>query len=207
MASEIEICNLALTRLGADSIRSFDEDNKRARLSQITYRHVRDLLLEDYEWVFNTKYAPLAQLATVTHPFFTYVYRVPSDCLYPRQILIEDQPTKSTTKWEVFSNNLATDVEDAWLRYSEAITVTGFFPVYFIEAVAAQVAAELAPAIVQDKQRYNALMNVAEARLARARDKDAEIGVEYRFRDNDPDNDTFVYPPGSLVDSSREEYD
>lgn len=207
MASEIEICNLALTRLGADAIRSFDEDNKRARLSQITYLHVRDLFLEDYEWVFNTKYAPLALLSTVTHPIFTYVYRIPSDCLYPRQILLEGQTTKSTIKWEAFNENIATDLEDAWLRYSEATTITGRFPRYFIEAVSAQMASELAPSIVQDKKQYAALANVAEARLARARDKDAEIGVEYRFRDNDPDNDTFVFPPGSATDSGRETYE
>lgn len=208
MASAIEICNLALTRLGADAIRSFDEDNKRARLSQVTYTHIRDLFLEDHEWTFNTKYAPLALLSGVDHPYFTYIYRVPSDCLYPRAILSEGTPVKSTIKWEVFSNNIGTNLEDAWLRYSEATTLTGIFPRYFIEAVAAQIAAELAPAIVQDKQRYNALTNVAEARLARARDKDAELGVEYRFRDNDPDNDTFVYPPGGMVDSDgREDYE
>ena len=196
MASEIDICNLALTRLGADAIRSFAEDNKRARLSQNTYNHVRDLFLEDHEWAFNTKYAQLALLANVSHPKFSFVYQLPADCLYPRQIMDSLGAVDSRVQWERFNNYIATDVEDAWLRYSEATTVTGRFPTYFVEAVAAQVAAELAPAIVQDKKRYSELLSIAEARLARARDKDAEIGVEYLFRDNDPNNDTFAFPPG-----------
>lgn len=192
--SEVEICNLALTRLGADSIRSFDEDNKRARLSQITYKHVRDLFLEDYEWTFNTAYKPLALLSNETHPNFTYVYSMPSNCLYARQILDSEGTLSSTVKWEVFYKKIATDVEDAWLRYSLAITATGYFPMYFVEAVAAQIAVELAPAIVQDKKRQDTLIKMAEARLYQARDKDAELGIEYLFRDNDPTHDTFVNP-------------
>ena len=197
MASEIDICNLALTRLGADAIRSFEEDNKRARLSQNTYKHIRDLYLEDHEWTFNTKYVQLALLANVAHPKFAFVYQLPADCLYPRQILDASGMIDSRVQWERFNNYIATDVESAWLRYSESTTVTGRFPIYFVEAVAAQMAAELAPAIVQDKKRYNELITIAEARLARARDKDAEMGVEYLFRDNDPNNDYFCFPPGS----------
>ena len=192
--SEVEICNIALTRLGADSIRSFDEDNKRARLSQIMYKHIRDLFLEDYEWTFNTKYKQLALLSGEEHPQFSFIYSVPSDCFYARQLLDSNGTISSKVKWEVYSKKIATNVENAWLRYSLMITATGFFPMYFVEAVAAQVAAELAPAIVQDKNRYNALLKVAEARLYQARDKDAELGIEYLFRDNDPENDTFVNP-------------
>lgn len=192
--SEVEICNIALTRLGADSIRSFDEDNKRARLSQIMYKHIRDLFLEDYEWTFNTKYKQLALLSGEEHPQFSFIYSVPSDCFYARQLLDSNGTISSKVKWEVYSKKIATNVENAWLRYSLMITATGFFPMYFVEAVAAQVAAELAPAIVQDKNRYNALLKIAEARLYQARDKDAELGIEYLFRDNDPENDTFVNP-------------
>lgn len=197
MASEVEICNLALTRLGADAIRSFDEDNKRARLSQISYEHTRSLFLEDHEWTFNTKYIQLAQLATVVHPVFSYVYQIPSDCLYARQILDSSGRINSRTKWEVFSNHIATDVEGAWLRYSEEVVVTGRYPYYFVEAIATQIAAELAPAIVQDKTRYDKLVAIASARLAVAKEKDASLGVEYLHRDFDANNDYFVYPPGS----------
>lgn len=192
--SEVEICNIALTRLGAESIRSFDEDNKRARMCQIMYKYVRDLFLEDYEWTFNTKYAPLALLSGVEHPQFEFVYSVPSDCFYARQIMDEDGIIRSTTKWEVFSKKIATDVENAWLRYSVSLTATGYFPMYFVEALAAQLAIELAPSIVQDKVRYAALLKITEARLYMAREKDAELGVEYKHRDYEAENDTFVNP-------------
>lgn len=192
MASEIEICNLALTRLGADSIRSFSESNKRARLSQITYQHVRDLYLEDYEWSFNTKYIQLGLLANVTHPKYTYVYQVPSDCLYARQILNELGVVDSRIMWELFNSYIATDIEDAWLRYSQIVTNSNTFPKYFVEAVASQVAAELAPSIVQDKKRYDELTARAEFRLSRAIEKDAALGIEYRFRDQDPEFDSFI---------------
>lgn len=202
MASEIEICNLALTRLGADSIRSFDEDNKRARLSEITYKHIRNLYLEDHEWTFNTKYKQIALLADVTHPYFSYVYQIPSDCSYCRDILDASGIVNSRTKWEVFSQYIATNVESAWLRYSEKLTVTGRYPAYFVEAVSSRIAAEMAPAIVQDKKRYAELRTISGASLALAREKDADLGVEYLHRDMDANKDTFVYPPGSESDAT-----
>ena len=203
MASAVEICNLALNRLGAESIRAFDEDNKRARACKNIYEHHRDLLLEDHEWAFNTQYEALAQLSGITHPTFSYVYAVPSDCLYARAILDASGRISSRIKWELFSNKIACMVQDAVLRYSILVTNTAQFPVYFVEALASLIAAELAPIIVQDKGRYDSLLNIATARLARARDKDAELGVEYIHRDEDPDNDTFVNPPGSTIDISE----
>lgn len=196
MAGAIEICNLALSRLGADLIRSFDEPNKRARLCEITYKHVRDLFLEDHEWTFNTKFAALPLLANVTHPSFSYVYQLPYDCLYPRQLVDELGVISSKVKWSVFEDHLATNVENAWLRYSFVVEESSKFPMYFVEAVAAQMAAEMCPAIVQDKKRYSELLPIAELQLARAREKDSEIGVEYRQRDVDFNNDTWIMPEG-----------
>lgn len=202
MAGAIEICNLALARLGADVIRSFDEDNKRARLCDITFQHIRNLFLEDYEWVFNTRYAALPLLSNVTHPQFPYVYQLPADCLYPRQLMDESGRVSSKVKWEIFESHLATSVENAWLRYSFVVAEATSFPVYFVEAVAAQMAAEMAPSIVQDKKRYAELLPIAEMQLARAREKDAEIGVEYRHRDVDFNNDSWIYPDGGLDGTS-----
>lgn len=194
MASEIDICNLALTRLGADSIRSFDEDNKRSRLSQNIYKHVRDLFLEAFEWSFNTAYTQLALLSGVIHPQFDYVYQLPSDCVYARQLIDSGGNISSLVKWEQFGDRIATNIEDAWLRYSKEITSSGSFPLYFVEAVAAQMASDLAPAIVQDKSRYPDLIKIAEHRMLLAREIDAELGVEYRHRDQDPENDSFINP-------------
>ena len=140
MASAIEICNLALTRLGAESIRSFDEDNKRARLSQTVYNHNRDLLLEDHEWAFNTAYAALAVLSSITHPVFTYVYAIPANCIYPRAIMDSSGSIDSRVKWEAFQTYIATEVTDAVLRYSIQITNPAKFPIYFTEALASLIA-------------------------------------------------------------------
>lgn len=194
MASEIDISNIALTSLGADAIRSFDEDNKRSRLCYLTYQYVRDLYLEDYEWSFNTKYIQLALLADDTHPKYTYVYKLPSDCLYARQLVDEVGKTTFTVPWEAFSDKIATDLEDAYLRYSEKIYNSGLFPMYFVSAIATQMAVEMAPAIVQDQKRYADLRTIAEYRLMVAREKDAELGSGYLRYDQDPENDSFVTP-------------
>ena len=50
--SKIGICNLALAHLGADSIRSFEETNKRARMADVFFDQVRDYLLSKFDWPF-----------------------------------------------------------------------------------------------------------------------------------------------------------
>lgn len=194
MASEIDICNIALIRLGADTIRSFDENNKRSRTCEILYKHVRDYFIEQYEWSFTTKYSQLALLADISHPQFEFVYQLPSDCAYPRQIVNSIGQIKSLIKWEVFETKVATDLEDAWLRYSVRLTNSGIYPIYFVEAISSQLAVELSPSIVQDKKVYDKLFAIADVKLKSALQADVNKGVEDIHRDQDAFNDSFVNP-------------
>jgi hypothetical protein len=196
MPSDVEICNIALARLGAESIRAFDENHKNARLCQTNYEHVRNVIMEGHDWNFAADYVPLALLAGEAHPRFSIVYALPSGCLYPKDLLDQAGSISSRTQWEMYSNKIATNLENAWLRFTKLEIATGFFPHHFVEAIVSQMAADLAPAVVQDKKLYKDLLGVAIARLTTAQAKDAEVGVDYRTRDESPDKDTFVYPPG-----------
>jgi hypothetical protein len=50
MASDVAICNTALNRLGANTITSFTENSKEARLCNAEYEGIRDQVLRSHPW-------------------------------------------------------------------------------------------------------------------------------------------------------------
>lgn len=81
MTSKVEICNVALVNLGADTIVSLTEDTKQARECNVIYETVRKELLRGHPWNFAIARQELA--SEVAAPAFEYSYQfnLPSDCL------------------------------------------------------------------------------------------------------------------------------
>jgi len=81
MASEVEICNLALGNIRAGSINSLDESGLQAETCKLRYPIVRDMLLAIADWNFAMQFEALA-VRSETIFGWVYVYQVPSDCLH-----------------------------------------------------------------------------------------------------------------------------
>lgn len=78
--SDVDICNLALQKLGAQPIVSLLDVNPRAQTLNNCYALYRDML-QRKRWNFNRAYAVLPTL-TFTPPFeYTYAYQLPDDYL------------------------------------------------------------------------------------------------------------------------------
>ncbi len=83
MASEINICNLALAHLGdSATVASINppEGSAQAEHCQKFYPIARDTLLEMHEWSFASKRATAAEL-TNSWPMWDYAYAYPSDAI------------------------------------------------------------------------------------------------------------------------------
>lgn len=81
MASDVDIANLALAKLGSQPIVSFQDNNSRASLFLKNYPLLRDRIQRVYRWNFTRKYLEIAAL--VDKPPFEYSFRypLPSDYL------------------------------------------------------------------------------------------------------------------------------
>lgn len=81
--SEVQICNMALSRIGIDiPIASLDtEQSKEAAQCRLHYEQVRDAVLADFPWNFAKRRAVLAELADTVPPGWQYNYALPTDCL------------------------------------------------------------------------------------------------------------------------------
>src|SRR5574343_1420487 len=92
MASEVDICNLALAHLGnVANVASINppEQSVEASLCAIYYPAARDALLEMQPWGFATKRVALAQI-TESWPEWDYAYLQPADAVNIIAILSND---------------------------------------------------------------------------------------------------------------------
>jgi len=190
MASDIDICNLALLRLGTRStIASLGEGSAEANACALIYPTIRDALLTQYRWGFATRRAALADLGAPPTPWlFRYAY--PTDCLLARAI---DRPDAALPPipFEVAGDQdqggnairvILTDQPQAVLLYSARITQPGLFNPAFVEALSWMVAAELAVALTGDKGLAQACLQTAAAAIAGAKALDANEAAESRER-------------------------
>lgn len=178
MASDVEICNVALGRLGIDQfIESIDDSNSRARACKNHLSTARDVLLESVDWSFAESQTSLALLTTVVNGW-AYQYRYPSDCVRARYIT-DDNGMRSNATYAAapfkLSNDdsgvtILTDIENAYLIYTKRITNPNLFSASFRSALSWRLAIELAttlrvdPSLAQNAEmKYRIELSAAAA--------------------------------------------
>ena len=87
MASEVEICNEALTALGENPILSLTDNSKAARLCNLKYANKRDYLLRRYLWNFAVKRITLAPDVATPEFEFSAQFTLPVDCIQFRKCI------------------------------------------------------------------------------------------------------------------------
>jgi len=204
-ASKIEICNIALAMLGADSIRSFDEKNKRARMADVFFDFTRDYLLAKFDWPFARKLAKIQPLDVasnkLTVPAGWYPYQLPNDCHTPRDL----HPYGTDRKWHIMNDVLYCEVspdvdEDLLLYYTSKNIDVSKYSFTFNNLLSLGLAVKMCPAITQDKALTNALTEQFAVEQINAWESEANIGEDYRTHDEDPNNDSFVNPDGAYIE-------
>lgn len=174
MSADVDICNLALAYIGdVANVTSINppDGSAQASLCSRFYPMARDELLEMHTWGFSTF---RVQLASVTNPYNTwqYAYAPPSNVLNYLEILdpqATDEYTSNLTlpnsqimggnasglgiytpqpfEVEVDANGndiILTNMQNAMLRYTKAVSDTTQFSPLFTEALAVLLASKLA---------------------------------------------------------------
>lgn len=183
MASEVDICNLALSHVGDEAnITSLDEASAQAQHCKRFYPIARDALLALGNWSFSTTRANLALMAEVPLIGWQYAYAQPSLCV---NILgIYAQGATSDESVVEFDRETAADgaivilcnQQDAVIRYTRTITDTTLFPSLFVEALGWMLAASLAGPMLKGEagvQMASAALKEAQYWIGRAREYDA----------------------------------
>ncbi|HDG7970536.1 TPA: hypothetical protein ACQ8NQ_002984 [Klebsiella pneumoniae] len=155
MASVINICNIALARIGnSRTINSLTEKTKEAYTCNLFYESMRDAVLADNDWNFAMSRVVLADLGAPA-PGWLFRYQYPTDCariaaILPKwftgsHIVLQDKPV-----FEVGSNEdgtgrvIHTNESQAVLLYVKSITDPTMFDALFADALSWRMAAEIA---------------------------------------------------------------
>jgi hypothetical protein len=157
MASEVDICNLALARLGDDAtVASIDppEGSAQAEHCARFYPIARDSLLEMHAWKFATRRVQLAKL-TVPSWNWLFAYAAPNNALKLLGVLSATASNEEETQpYETESDAngvpiILTNEDDATLRFVARVTDTTMFSPLFVDALAWLLASYLAGPVVK----------------------------------------------------------
>lgn len=169
MSSVIDICNMALFRIGNGMrIDDLEENSQPARICKQFYESSRDFVLRaDCDWGFATAFAQLAEVADNPNPEYPYAYAVPNDCMRVRRIVnpvfpqgawpagMECQmPEIPRTPFRVINGSsqrlISTNVSPATLEYTLKVESPEMFDPIFVSALAWYLASQVAGPLAKD---------------------------------------------------------
>ena len=161
MASQVQICNLALKKLGENAIISINDDTEEAEALRLIYSLVLENELRIHNWNFSIKRTTLAALADA--PAFGYEkqFALPSDFLRAIQVgehfvceNLKDYVTDTSLYYTIEGNRILCD-EAAPLkfRYVRKDINEDEFDAAFVMACANRLAFELAEDSTQSNSK------------------------------------------------------
>lgn len=164
MASDVQICNLALAHLGDEaSVSSISPPDQSAQAAYCAnfYPLALSMVLTDHDWQFAVKTVTLAQTSN-PNALWKYCYQLPSDfmnvsALFDVNAIDDVNGLPATGSQQSYSVELSADglqvlytnQYGAMLKYSALVTNTAQFSPGFVEALSWRLAAYLAGPILK----------------------------------------------------------
>ena len=163
--TDVQICNLALARLGDARISSLSEQTAQAQYCTLFYAQTVEELQTDLDWQFCRKLASVS--ADGTPPAFGYANRfaLPADFLRILRVNGIDED-ENFSKWEIVGGFLHTSLTGpVQLDYVANVTTTTEFPSIFVELLTAKLAAHLALPLTGSKELFGQMMEIYTATI------------------------------------------
>lgn len=177
MAVDVDICNSALVKLGAEPINALSDNTKQARLCNSRYPFILKAVLRTAPWGFAVKRASLTP-AVVTLEFGDEAaFQLPADCVKVWKL------NDGRVKYKIEGRHLLSDeIDEAEIFYvSSAISPTEMDFV-FMEAVACTLAADLAYSLTQSQSLMQGLLSMAEWWMTQARSYNSQEQTPDSFK-------------------------
>lgn len=172
MATQVDICNIALTSLGDQRIVSLSDNNERARLCSARYDDVRNAVLRAYHWNCAIKRATLTRSSETPAWGYSFKYALPADCL--RVLDVQDYEIP----FDVEGRFIITDASSLKLQYVARVTDETQYDALLVQAIGTRLAMEIAEPLTGRRDLRQDMTAKYQAILAEARSADsAERGL------------------------------
>ena len=175
MLSQVQICNMALSKIGDYTISALTEGTKQAEYCNIHWENTKDSLLQSYAWNFATARVRLAQLAVATIGY-DHQYQLPNDCLKVRKVSTDgDFSGVNKVDYKIEGRTLLTNEDTIYIKYTKQVTDTSYWTALFVKIVACELASRLSEPLggssVNNKQL---ILSELDSYIAEARGVDFE---------------------------------
>lgn len=168
MASEVEIANRALQKIGASRITSFDEGSKNADEVKACYEILRRAELRSNFWIFAIKRVALAASSTSPISGRTYAYPLPGD--YLRMAPLDPGYSDARDDFLFEGRDLLTDQSGPlYIRYVSDVQDAAQFDSMFADALSMRIAMELAEPLTQSATKQETCETAYSFFIAQAR--------------------------------------
>lgn len=172
MASDVQIANRALSKLGDKTIVSLTEDSNSARAVNECYVIVRQNEIRRHPWHFAKKRALLAASATAPAFDFSYAYPLPADCL---RVLMPHPESDSVqydgkVDWKIEGRSILSDQAGPLkITYLADVTDPEQFDAAFVDTFAARLAAEVSMRLTGSAEKRKLALEEYRMSLLEAR--------------------------------------
>lgn len=172
MTAQVDICNIALSRLGGEAITAIDEGSRGARLCLLHYGPVLDSLLREHQWNFAIKRRSLA--LSTTPPAFEYdnQFALPDDWL--RVVRINEG---ECVDYRIEGRFLLANTLVVNLEYVAQVTDPNLMDAQFRDVFAQRLAAEMAYPLTKNQTITESAWKVYNDKVRMARGMDAQEGT------------------------------
>ena len=162
--TDVQICNLALARLGDARITSLSDSTAQATYCSLFYAQTVEELQADFDWSFCRKQTNLTS-GTAPLTGYSLKYTLPTDFIRALRLGTIDASENFGT-WEVVGTELHTNLPSpVALDYIANITTTTQFPAIFVEALSIKLAAVLAMPLTGSKDLFGQMAELFAATI------------------------------------------
>jgi hypothetical protein len=174
---QVDCCNQALRALGEKAIAlPSDATNPRWLLAQEYYDQVQDTLFASHHWNFATVRAVLQPAVAVTPAWgWTRAFALPGD-------YVAVQRVETAVAYQREGQYFLSDEPTLSLTYTRRLTDVTLWPAIFKSAFVAALAAAFAEQITGQQGKLQLWLQLAEARLRRAKTLDGQEGTPPRVQ-------------------------
>lgn len=180
--SKTEICNKALTLVGANPIVSLTDETQNARIINRVYELSLKSILSEAPWVFALKRTLLAQSADTLEWYDddeNYLYVKPNDMI--RAFRASDRDAF----WKQHADYIVSDTADLGLEYTYFLDQPSKYSTSFVEAFVDKLCSDIAFMVLNSKTvAENYLEKYEKVTLAKALAENAQIGTPAEMKDD-----------------------
>jgi hypothetical protein len=171
IASQVQIINLALGRLGANEITSLVENTTEQRLAVNAWDIARRACLRDHTWNFATTDVELNKIEGYTSFEYSHAYQLPSNNI--RLLQVYGNPV-----YKVQGRKVLTNQPTCKIKYIADATDTSEWDASFTDLVAQRLAADMAFALTKSQSTADSNYSIYTQKLRTAKHVDSTEDVQ-----------------------------